>query len=166
MNSEKTAIPPPAAVAVAPVYEHRAKCNKLAIIQTVLYVISFIPLYGVFYYGILGLVTGIFGIIATRTPMNFKRMKYVKVYYYLNIVLLVLALLMTVVWLVAVLFVSDADTKVKLDHDESLTTWVYGILIFGLICQVAIVGVTCLAIKTSKQLKNELIRNPPPVTYV
>ena len=154
----------------APVYEHRAKCNKLAIVQTVLYALSFFFFYGVVYYGILCLVTGIFGIISTRTPMTIKRMKYVKIYYYLNIVLLGFEILMTAVWLYLCIFASDVDTAIKedstLDHDESLTTWVYVILIFGLICQVAIVGVTFLAIKTSKQLKNELIRNPPPIRII
>lgn len=142
----------------APMYEYRAKCNKLAITQTVLYALSFVFLYGIFYYGILGLVTGIFGIMATRTPMTIKQVKYVNVYYILNIVLLVFEILMTVVWLYAVIFAS------KIDHDDSevtLTTRVYVILIFGLICQVAIVGITYLAIKTSKLLKFELIRNPP-----
>ena len=155
----KSAIPPAAAsgAPVAPVYEHRAKCNKLAIIQTVLYVLSFISLHGVFYYGILGLATGFFGIVATRTPMTVKQVKYVNVYYSLNIVLIVFEIFTTIVWLYLTFAVSEIDTQLN----EATETWFYISVIVGLICQVAIVGVTCLALKTSKLFKNELIRNPP-----
>ena len=121
--------------------------------QTVLYALSFLVLFGrgVFYYGALGLATGIFGLIATRNPMAPSQKKYVTVYFVLNIFLLISELVITAVWLyLLVLYLTDGSARYHV-----------AIFIIAPIAQIAMVIITIMAIRASKLLRAELDQDPP-----
>lgn len=153
MSAAKAAAPPPSATP-APVvieYEHRERCRKLAIIQIVLFSLSLIFTYEVFYFQLLGIITGILGVVGTQAPVVLRKIKYVSVYYNLNIAMLVVEIVSIVLWL---FFVS------------SWTTWMYVSLIFGLLFHVGIIAITYLAMKAADQFRKEVARNPPQFCVV
>lgn len=131
---------------IVTLYEYRAKTARLATLQTLLFALSFLALYRVWVFGIIGFIVGLLGICATRKPVTRKKKKWLTLYACCNVVLLLIEIAAIVLWFFIVGFGSD------------YSAWKYFVLIFGLISYVVLAFISFYAIQAAGEFKHEIER--------
>ena len=135
-------------------YAYRRPCRNIAICQSIVFFLSFLFLYGSWFFVLLGSAVSVIGIYASMEPIDHERAKWVRLYYYTNIWMLVYMAGLSLILFAMLL----SDTT-----DET-NTWTDTTLLIGVLSFILLAILMAFGIRYSFQYKQELQRNlPQPV---
>ncbi|KAF0684949.1 Aste57867_23106 [Aphanomyces stellatus] len=131
-------------------YEHREPCSQIAVVQAVVFLVSFVFTYLTWWGGLFGLVVAAVGYYGTLTPVVQSKVSFIQFYYFGNCFILLLQILSAIVLVVVV------------SEWPVITGWGWVIIVLGTVSYMTQIYLTYIAIQRSHSYRAELMRSPPP----